>query len=306
MYQEFSFDSCGNGKIHVCKWVPECTPKAVVQIVHGIAEYAARYDEFADYLVKNGYMVVAEDHMGHGGSIGPDDAKGYFSGGWFAAVKDTYRLLQLTREEYPDVPYILFGHSMGSFMVRTILLEYPDSGISGCVICGTGWMPELVMNSGLLLCKATCKRKGEKNPSDFLNMLIFGTYNKRVERPKTNYDWLNRDARLVDLYVKDPLCGFVPSAGLLRDMLVGMLYNQKTENLRKMKKDLPVYFIAGGDDPVGNYGKGVKLAAENFGKAGMQNVLCKIYPLCRHEILNEINKQEVFNDVLNWLVKTLN
>lgn len=301
MYQELYFDSCGSGRIHVCKWVPEGTPKAIVQIVHGIAEYAARYDAFAGFLAQNGYLVVAEDHMGHGGSIGQNDAQGYFTGGWFAAVKDSYQLLQMTKKEYPDIPYILFGHSMGSFMTRTILQEYPDSGISGCVICGTGWMPELVVNTGLLLCKAVCKKSGEKEPSNMLNAVVFGSYNKRVERPRTAYDWLNRDARQVDMYVNDPLCGFVPSAGLLRDMLTGILHIQKTENLKNMKKDLPVLFVAGGDDPVGNYGKGVKQTAENFKKLGMQKVSCKIYPLCRHEILNEINKQEVFDDVLKWL-----
>lgn len=300
MYKELYFDSCGSGKIHVCRWEPDGMPKAVVQIVHGIAEYSARYNGFASFLAENGYLVVAEDHMGHGGSVGANGVLGYFTGGWFAAVKDTCQLLRMTMEEFPGVPYILFGHSMGSFMARTILQEYPDSGIAGCVICGTGWMPEMVLHSGLQLCKAVCKKNGEKEPSKLLNSLVFGSYNKKVERPRTAYDWLNRDARQVDLYVNDPRCGFVPSAGLLRDMLTGILHIQKRENLKRMKKDLPVFFIAGGDDPVGNYGKGVRQAVAAFEKSGMQDISCKIYPLCRHEILNEINKQEIFDDVLKW------
>jgi len=301
MFKEQYFDSCGSGTLHVCRWEPACAPKAVVQIVHGIAEYAARYDAFASYLTENGFLVVAEDHMGHGGSIGQNDTQGYFTGGWFAAVKDTYQLLQTTKDEFPDVPYILFGHSMGSFMARTILQEYPDSDIAGCVICGTGWMPEFVVNTGLQLCKMVCKKKGEKEPSNMLNSVVFGGYNKKVERQRTAHDWLNRDPRQVDLYESDPLCGFIPSAGLLRDMLTGILHIQNRNNLKKMNMDLPVFFIAGGDDPVGNYGKGVKQAASNFEKIGMQNVSCKIYPLCRHEILNEINKQEVFEDVRIWM-----
>ena len=144
--EHFYYPSQGRGQLHGCRWLPDGEVRGIVQIVHGIAEYVERYDEFARYLNGLGYLVVAEDHMGHGGSVGESETKGYFHGGWFTAVADTYRLLETTHQAYPEVPYVLFGHSMGSFMTRTILEKYPDSGISACVICGTGWQPQALLS----------------------------------------------------------------------------------------------------------------------------------------------------------------
>ena len=301
MEPEFYFDSQGAGKIRCRCWLPQGAPRAVVQLVHGIAEHVDRYDGFARFLTEQGFAVVAEDHMGHGKSINGEGIQGYFHGGWFAAVADTHHLLELTREAYPDIPYILFGHSMGSFMARTILCKYPDSGITAAVICGTGWQPSLALPALIKAADLIGKRSGETVPSKALEAMAFGSYNKRVEHKRTVCDWLTRDDAVVDAYIADPLCGFTPSAGLFRDMLSGIRYIQKPESLNAMKKDLPVFFIAGGDDPVGSYGKGVRKAAEAFRQAGMQDVTVKLYPLCRHEILNEINKEEVCQDILSWI-----
>ena len=299
MRSDFYYGSKGAGTIHGCRWTPEQPPVAVVQIIHGIAEYVERYDDFARYLNRLGFLVVAEDHMGHGKSINGEGIQGYFHGGWFTAVEDSYQLLQDTRKEFPDLPYVLFGHSMGSFMTRTILEKYPDSGISAAVICGTGWQPKAVLNTGIGVCRMVCKQQGEKKPSKILEKLVFSNYNKKVEHPRTSYDWLTRDSGIVDRYLADPFCGFTPTGGMMRELLTGIRYEQ--ENLSAMKKDLPVLFIAGGDDPVGNYGKGVLRSAEAFRKAGMLDVSCKIYPLGRHEILNEINWEEVYQDISSWL-----
>lgn len=301
MQTNYYYPSKGTGEIHVCRWMPENPPIGIIQIVHGIAEFASRYDVFAQYMNSLGYAVVAEDHMGHGKSINGSGIQGYFHGGWFTAVADTFELLSMTRKEFPDIPYILFGHSMGSFMARTILCKYPDSGISAAIICGTGWQPRPMLPVIIKLCNAVCMHTGEQNPNHFLQNLIFGGYNKRVEHPRTAYDWLSRDNKSVDAYIADPLCGFVPSCGLLRDMLNGIKFVEDPKNLSAMNKQLPVYFIAGGDDPVGNYGKGVIQTAEEFRKAGMRDISQKIYPLARHEILNEINKEEVFHDIAAWL-----
>ena len=303
MRSDFYYGSKGAGTIHGCRWTPEQPPVAVVQIIHGIAEYVERYDDFARYLNRLGFLVVAEDHMGHGKSINGEGIQGYFHGGWFTAVEDSYQLLQDTRKEFPDLPYVLFGHSMGSFMTRTILEKYPDSGISAAVICGTGWQPKAVLNTGIGVCRMVCKQQGEKKPSKILEKLVFSNYNKKVEHPRTPYDWLTRDSGIVDRYLADPFCGFTPTGGLMRELLTGIRYEQ--ENLSAMKKDLPVLFIAGGDDPVGNYGKGVLRSAEAFRKAGMLDVSCKIYPLGRHEILNEINWEEVYQDISSWLNEEL-
>lgn len=305
MRSESFYPSRGKGKIHACRWTPEGEIKAVVQIVHGIAEYAARYDDFARYLNRQGILVVAADHMGHGQSLGSEGKLGYFHGGWAAAVEDIRRLMMDTMAEFPKVPYVLFGHSMGSFLTRTLLAKYPECGIAAAVICGTGWQPEGVLKMGLSACEMVCRRSGEENPSEKLQGLVFGSYNRRVEHPRTPDDWLSRDAKVVDAYIADPLCGFTVSAGLLRDMLGGIAYVQRRENLARMRMDLPVLFIAGGDDPVGSYGRGVARAARAFREAGMAQVDEKIYPLCRHEILNEINREDIYRDVTGWILKTI-
>lgn len=301
MRTDFWYDSKGAGKIHGCRWAPEGEPKAVLQIVHGIAEFVERYDTFANYLNSLGYLVVAEDHMGHGQSINGDGIQGYFHGGWFTAVEDTYRLLQDTRKEYPGIPYILFGHSMGSFMARTILCKYPDSGIAAAVICGTAWQPAFALPALIKVIDGICQKNGETLPDEKLQSMVFGGYNRKVEHPRTAYDWLTRDAKIVDDYISHPLCGFTASAGLLREMMRGIHFIEQPRNLAAMRRDLPVFFIAGGDDPVGSYGKGIHQCVKAFRKAGMTDVSVRVYPLCRHEILNEINKEEIFEDVVQWI-----
>jgi len=305
MKTDIWYDSKGAGKIHACRWTPEGDIRAVVQILHGIAEFVERYDAFAEYLNNHGILVVAEDHMGHGQSINGDGIQGYFHGGWFSAVEDSIQLMSDTKEEYPDLPYILFGHSMGSFMARTILCKYPECGLTAAVICGTGWQPAFALPALIKVVERICKRTGETEPNETLQGMVFGSYNKKVEHPRTPFDWLSRDSKIVDAYIEHPLCGFTASAGLLREMLKGIHYIEQKNNLQNMNKNLPVFFIAGGDDPVGSYGKGVHTCADAFRKVGMEDVSIRIYPLCRHEILNEINREEVFEDVFQWIGKYL-
>ena len=301
MRTDFYYDSLGGGRIHACRWTPDGEIKGIVQIVHGIAEYAERYEDFATYLNSRGLLVVAEDHMGHGQSIALGSIQGYFHGGWFCGVEDTYRLLKDTMAEFPGVPYVLFGHSMGSFMARTILARHPDSGISGCIICGTAWQPKALLTAAVPMAKLACMGGGDKKPSPALQTLMFGSYNQRVERKRTPYDWLSRDTRIVDAYEADPACGFTATAGLYRDMLLGISYVQEPKTLAAMKKQTPILFTAGSEDPVGAYGKGVEEAFKAFLSVGMEKVKLKLYPLCRHEILNEINRQQVYEDILSWI-----
>lgn len=301
MRKDFYFDSSGTGKIHACIWHPEGEVRAVFQIVHGIGEHVLRYDRFASWMAEKGIAVVAEDHMGHGSSINEDGVKGYFHGGWFAAVADSVKLMELAKAQFPCLPYILFGHSMGSFMVRTILAKYPELELAGCIICGTGWQPKALLSIAIPLCKTVCKTSGEKNPSKLLHKLMFGNYNKRVEHLRTPSDWLTRDTKIVDAYQTDPLCGFIPTAGLSRDMLMGISHIQQKDSLDNMNKSLPCFFVAGGDDPVGDYGKSVMQTVEAFRKSGMEQVSFKLYPLARHEILNELNWEEIYADILKWV-----
>lgn len=301
MKYDLFYESRGAGRIHGCRWEPQGEPKGVVQIVHGIAEHIGRFEPFVRYLNACGYVVVAEDHMGHGGSIGTEGIRGYFHGGWFAAVEDTRQLLRYTMKKYPDIPYILLGISMGSFMVRTLIAKYPDSGISAVVLSGTAWQPPKMLGAARSLASLICKASDEKEPSEMLQKMMFGSYNRRVEKPKSTNDWLCRDRKIVEAYDEDPLCGFPPSAGLVRDMMEGFRYIQDPAHLARMRKDLPVFFISGWEDPVGGYGSGVESCVKAFRDAGMTQVACKLYADDRHDVLNELDKLMVWSDVTNWI-----
>ena len=298
---EFFIPSVGKGNIHCCKWEPDGEVRGVVQIIHGIAEYAARYDEIARFLTANGFVVVGDDHMGHGGSIGENTMQGYFYGGWLNAVDDSMHLFEKIKKEYPDKPYFIYGHSMGSFMARTILYRYKDAGFAGALISGTGWQPKMILSLGMNVCKGQAKKLGETGTSPVVKKLMFGGYNKGYDKPRTEFDWLSRDEAVVDAYIADPLCGFDATIGLSAAMLEGMKMNENAENLAKMPKKLPVFIFSGAMDPVGANGKGVKQTYEAFRKAGMEDVTMKLYPEGRHEMHNELNKEEVFKDILAFL-----
>lgn len=296
--KEFSFPSHGAGTIRAYRWEPEGAPVAVLQIVHGIAEHMLRYDEFARWLNERGVLIVAEDHMGHGKSEG-SGAPLYFAGGWFCAVDDSFELLRRTQAEFPDTPYFILGHSMGSFLTRSLLIRYPKTRLAGAVICGTAWQLEPVLLAGRAL-TALAALGGDKRHSRFLHRLMFGAYNAEFPDAKTENDWVCSDPEVVARYTADPLCGGRETVGLARAMLGGIAFNQKRKNLARMNPELPVLFIAGQSDPVGNMGKGVVRAADEFRKAGVRRVDCKLYP-GRHEILNEPNRLEVYRDVWNFM-----
>lgn len=301
MNGDFYFASSGGIQLHGYRWEPESQPKAIVQIIHGIAEHVFRYDHFARYLNSLGYLVVAEDHMGHGKSICQQVPQGYFAGGWDTAVEDCCRLMETMMAEFPNVPYILFGHSMGSFLARSILIKKPDSGIKAAIICGSAWMPGLVIRGGKLISSLLMRGESAKQPSTQLQGIMFGGYDKRIEKPRTPCDWLTRDEAIVDAYMADPLCGFAPTPALANAMMNGLLYIQNDANLKRMNQNLPVLFIAGAEDPVGAYGAGVRKAAQMFVRSGMKHVSVKLYPGCRHELLNELNKDEVYKDASDWI-----
>ena len=304
MKYDLFYGSKGGGRIHGCRWEPQGSPKGVIQIVHGIAEHIERFEPLAIYLSSLDYVVVAEDHMGHGRSISEECPRGYFKGGWFAAVEDTKTLMKYTMTKYPGVPYVILGISMGSFMVRTLLAKYPASGISGAVICGTAWQDKTLLNTARMACNLICRTAGEEKPSPMLQKLMFGTYNKGIVKPQSPNSWLCRDEDVVMAYDEDPLCGFAAAAGLYRDMMEGISYIQDPDHIGAMEKTLPVLFIAGDRDPVGNYGKGVEACAEAFCSAGMEQVTVKLYPEDRHDVLNELDKLTVWTDLTDWIEST--
>ena len=302
---DFTFPSSdGVHDIHCRLWEPAGEVKAVVQLVHGVAEYIARYDAFAAFLTDHGYAVCGDDHLGHGESINDDTELGWFSDerGWEHLVDDEKRLHDLLAEKYPGKPMVLFGHSMGSFIARTYLGTYPK-GFHACVLSGTGRQPGIVCAAGKILAKREIRAHGSKYRSPTLQKIAFGSYLKKIENPIGPNDWICRDEAVVRAYDADPLCGFTATAGLMYDMMDGLSIIGRADHMAKMDNALPVLFIAGDADPVGAYGKGVQKVAGQFQKAGMKDVTVKLYPGHRHEVLNELEKEKVWADVLGWMDK---
>ncbi len=300
---DFSFPSSdGVHAIHCRLWEPDGEPKAVVQLVHGVAEYIARYDAFARFLAEHGYAVCGDDHLGHGESIANESELGWFSDekGWEHLVEDEKKLHDELVRRFPGRSHILFGHSMGSFIARTYLGAYPD-GCDACVLSGTGRQAAVVCGAGKVLAKREIKAHGNKYRSPMLQKIAFGSYLKRVDSPIGANDWICRDEAVIRAYDADPLCGFTATAGLMYDMMDGLSIIGKPSHMGKMNKSLPILFIAGEEDPVGAYGKGVRTVAGQFKKAGMKDVTVKLYPGCRHEVLNELEKEMVWSDVLHWM-----
>ncbi len=300
--RESSFLSAdGKTKVYYRKYLPSCEPKGIVQLAHGIAEYIQRYDAFARFLCENGYIVAGNDHLGHGFTAGEADL-GWCgeAGGWEAMVEDMHTLHKLLRKDHPGLPCYLFGHSMGSFLARTFIIRFRGS-LDGVILSGTGHQSTQLIGMGLETARLICRKCGTRHKSKLLDKLLFGQYNRGIENARSPYEWLSRDEDVVAAYDADPLCGFLPAAGLVRDMLGGMAFIVKARNMERMTKDLPVYFISGDKDPVGENGKGVMRAYKAFLRVGMLDVTMKLYSGARHELLNELNREEVFSEVLSWL-----
>lgn len=302
-FQDFYFQSStGRTSIHALKCVPDGKPRAVVQIAHGIAEHIDRYKPFMEFLANNGFVVAGNDHLGHGKSIRVPKEQGFFAekDGWWRVVDDMDKLHGIMSKEYPELPYVLFGHSMGSFLTRTYLIKHPDE-YDAVILSGTGHQSPALVLGGNAAASVMAKLNGAMGDGAKLDLLAFGTYLSKIENPRTKFDWLSRDAEQVDKYIADPLCGFVGKIGLYRDMMQGIKFITNEKNIAQMNKEKPVYFMSGDGDPVGDYGKGVERAYKAFCNAGLHDVFMRLYPGGRHEMLNETNKEQVYQDILNWL-----
>ena len=303
--EEFYFDSRdGISKLHAVRYTPDGDEevRGVVQIVHGMAEYVERYEEFAEYLTSKGFVVTGEDHMGHGKSVGKDGKFGYFCEQDPATVlvRDVHRLKKITQELYPNVPYIIMGHSMGSFIVRNYMYRY-GTGINAAVIMGTGMQPKNLLSVSKTLARVQKLFFGSRHVSELINCLAFGLYNNEIKQPDTPFDWLSRDKERVARYIDDPLCGFTFTVNGFATLfeLISRLHLQ--ENLERIPKELPVLFISGAADPVGDYGKGVSRAYDSLQSVGLKNMRIKMYEGARHELLNETNRSTVFQDICSWI-----
>lgn len=293
-------------KIHSIEWIPEGPIKAVLQISHGMVEFIDRYDEFAHFLNEHGYYVVGQDHLGHGESVTSDEKHGYFSknSGNKCVIQDIDTLYRITKKKYPNVPYFLLGHSMGSFLIRQYIIDHTD-GISGVIIMGTGNQPSFVVKSGRILCQILASFKGWKYRSNFVNHLAFGGYNKKFSPARTSVDWLSRNTKNVDEYLKNPWCTFIFTLNGYYNMFLGMESLYRKDYFHHIPESLPVLFVSGKDDPVGDFGKGVYKVYKKFKKNNMTDVSLKLYEKDRHEILNETDRKIVFQDLLKWMDKRI-
>ena len=301
--EEFSFVSAqGSTKIRGVRWMPEQAPAAVVQLAHGMTEYIDRYDAFAEFLAAQGILVVGHDHLGHGQSVDSDEDLGYFAekNGDRVLVQDMLKIVRMTKKDYPDLPYIMFGHSMGSFLTRLFICCHGEE-VDGAIICGTGNNPGGLMKAAMGICKVMAAVKGWRYRSSFLHGIMFGTFNKRFAPNRTSCDWLSRNEASVDAYAADEKCGFQFTLNGYYNLFMSMWKVVRKEYLERMPKTLPVLFISGEKDPVGSDGKGVQAAVKQYKDCGMQKVECILYPEDRHEILNELDRDQVYADVMSWI-----
>lgn len=294
-----------NYSISLHSWTPEDIepPKKIVLICHGMAEYAKRYEYLATFLVKNNIACYAHDQRGHGETAGTLENLGFIAekNGFQRVVLDVNEIVKYLHLKYPNTPIYLLGHSFGSFVSQSYIEQF-GSEISGCLLSGTAG-PRTIL--GLLLkfiSTFCCTFIGAHKKTYFIHYLAFGNYNKKVKEPKSLNAWISRDDAQVKAYDESPYCGFFCTNSFFKDLGTGLSTIHRKKNLAKIPVDLPIYLFAGTDDPVGSYTKTIKALAKVYRNLGIKSITEKYYENGRHEMFNEINRNEVNNDVLNWVL----
>lgn len=295
----------GTSTIHARFWAPDGkAPRAVIQVVHGMSEHVRRYDDFARFLVARGYVVCGDDHIGHGASA-PVHKHGCMpaKNGNEVLLADEHTLRGIAVEKFPGVPHVFFGHSMGSFITRCYLARH-GTGVAAAVICGTGTVPVATSRAGNALAHVICAVRGEDHRSKLLDGLGAGAYGKAVPGP-TGYEWLSSNEKNVADYIADDECGFMFSAGGYVSLTALTAEACSASCAAAVPHELPLLYIGGEGDPVGDMGRGVHAAAQLALDAGSTDVTCRVYEGMRHEILNELDHARVYEDVASWLDQKL-
>lgn len=302
--ENFTFKDEEGVEIYTYRWLPDDDKqmKGIVQISHGMAEKGERYERFAEELTRAGYGVYCNDHRGHGNTAGSVEKLGYLADadGFNWLVKDMHELTNIIKKENGSLPVFLFGHSMGSFLTQKYISEY-GTELRGAILSGTNGKAGIIADIGLIIAKNECKKIGRKSKSEKLNKMSFGSYNNSFKPTRTEFDWLSRDEKEVDKYINDPYCGTVFTAGFFYDFLLGLKDIHRKQTMAKIPRDLPIYIFGGEKDPVGRNSKGVIQLINMYKKLNINSVDYKIYKDGRHEMLNEINRDEVMKDTINWL-----
>ena len=305
MKTELSLQSTNKrDNLHVVVWTPDEDIKGIVQISHGMEEYVERFDNLARVLNENGYLCIGNDHIGHGKTAACKADLGYFGSGMSkTVVDDLYKVTKYAKEKYGnDIPFYLFGHSMGSFMARRYIMTYGGQ-LDGVILSGTGFTPDGILSLGKFASKVVKLIKGSHHKSKLLQQMAFGAYNKKIQNSRTTHDWLTKDDAVVDKYLNDPLCAFSFTVNGYETLFDVLSFIQNKENVDKIPKELPIYIISGDADPVGDYGKGVQVVYNQIVDAGVQNVTMKLYEGDRHELTNEFDREQVFEDIIKWISK---
>ena len=293
----------GDTELNCYRWIPEGGVRATVQLSHGMIEHILRYSDFAEFLNSNGIAVYGHDHLGHGNTT-PDDL-GFIAetDGDVAIVDDLFEVTKVVESEHPDIPHILLGHSMGSFVARRYITKYGDH-LDGAIIVGTGNQSPMSVRFGLFIANYLCKHKGTHYVSPFLNKVILESNDKRFDEPEMKNRWISRDPESVRRYNEDPFCTFRFTSAGFRDLLTMIRRIESGEDFDRIPKGLPIILLSGSDDPIGDFGKGVEKARKALEDAGLRPEM-KLYPGARHEILNETNRQEVYSDILAWIERVI-
>ncbi len=297
-----SFDSCSITTYH---WKVD-QPKFCVHIIHGMSEYAGRYDDFAKWLNSKEISVFSSDLRGHGLTAGNIKNIGFFDeeDGWNKVVKDLFLIHKKFTAEISSVPNIILGHSLGSLLARSLSIDYKKL-TDAFIFSARSDHPGIKGLFGKPIAKLSCLLFGKRKPSKFLDLLTYVDFNKRIKNIKTKKDWLSRDESVVKNYINDPYCMQIFSNQFFTDLAYGILNVNKSQRIALMDPNTPILLLSGKMDPVGNYGKGILNVAKKFKTKKINKVTVKFFEEGRHEMLNELNKDEVYNYIYHWIHNTL-
>jgi len=303
--EEFRYLSAdGSTQIHAVCWLSDGAPRAVLQIVHGVNEYIERYRLFAEFMANHGYAVFGADLLGHGQSVTDKKDLGYIGkGGNELLIRDIDELRRIAGERYPELPYLIMGSDVGSFLVRQYLVEGDPlfaEDVCGAVLVGTGWLPESIVHMRKMLSGFSGMFLGEHYRSRLIDRMNWVGYNRRIQNPKTKNDWLSRDEAVVERFEEEPLCQVCPTVNAYYNIFKGIEISQDTRRMERLPANLSLLLISGAEDPAGDYGDGVRKAYMEYLEHSPCDVYIKLYEGDRHEILNEMNRERVFGDLLKW------
>lgn len=297
---DFFRSSNGTDNIAYYIYKPAAEPKAVIQITHGMCEFIERYEEFIGFLCNNGFVVCGHDHLGHGKSVLNDDYLGYFAPqkGWQYLVKDTVQMSRIIRKQYPEIPLFLIGHSLGSLTAR-VAVSKCGYLYNGVILLGA-LNTKVRLDAVMAMADTVRRASGDMCRSELIEKLVYGYTNIRIDDPANKFGWLTRDDDIVYKFYDDPKCNFIFTVSAFCDLIKLFMYATDKKCIGATPKDKPFLILGGDADPIGQWGKGPRELFEVLDNAGCTAVEMKLYEGARHEVLNEINRNEVYNDILQW------